>query len=218
MKPYGVVKDALSLEVADFANAYLLLKRQVLQTFFKDHYINPFSQESGTFTDEQVPNTYSIYGDVAMDTLLEGLKPIMEKRAREPLSCTYSYARIYKKGDVLVRHKDRFSCEISCTMTLGGDPWPIFIDPTGKSNIEKIISAREIITKPNPSKGVKITLKPGDLFFYHGCELEHWREPFEGEYCSQVFLHYNRTNSEQGQENLNDRRPHLGLPSWFRKK
>jgi len=188
MKPYGVIKNALSLEIADFANAYLLLKRQVLQTFFKDRYINPFSQESGTFNDEQIPNTYAIYGDVAMDTLLEGLKPIMEKRAREPLSCTYSYARIYKKGDVLVRHKDRFSCEISCTMTLGGDPWPIFIDPTGKSNIEKIISAREIITKPNPSKGVKITLKPGDLFFYHGCELEHWREPFEGEYCSQVFF------------------------------
>ena len=25
----------------------------------------------------------------------------------------YTYARIYKKGDELKRHKDRFSCEIS---------------------------------------------------------------------------------------------------------
>ena len=64
MKPYGVIKNALSLDVVDFANAYLLLKRQVLQTFFKDRYINPFSQESGTFNDEQIPNTYAIYGDV----------------------------------------------------------------------------------------------------------------------------------------------------------
>ena len=88
MKPYGVIKNALSLDVVDFANAYLLLKRQVFKTFLKTRYINPFSNEMGTFTDPQVPNTYSIYGDVAMDTLLKGLKPIMEKRAREPLSCT----------------------------------------------------------------------------------------------------------------------------------
>ena len=215
MKPYGVIKNALSLDVVDFANAYLLLKRQVFKTFLKTRYINPFSNEMGTFTDPQVPDTYSIYGDVAMDTLLKGLQPIMEKRAREPLSCTYSYARVYKKGDVLVLHKDRFSCEISCTMTLGGDPWPIFIDPTGKSSVEKVISENEIITVSNPSKGVKIILKPGDLLFYRGCELEHWREPLEGESCSQVFLHYNRAKSEQGQQNINDRRPHLGLPSWF---
>ena len=77
------------------------------------------------------------------------------------------------------------------------------------------ISENEIITVSNPSKGVKIILKPGDLLFYRGCELEHWREPLEGESCSQVFLHYNRAKSEQGQQNINDRRPHLGLPSWF---
>jgi len=218
MKSYGVIKNALSLEVVDFANAYLLLKRKVLKTFFEERYINPFSHDWGTFNDTQIPNTYAIYGDIAMECLLQGLKPIMEKRSREPLSCTYSYARIYKKGDVLLRHKDRFSCEISCTMTLGGDAWPIFIDPTGKSNVEKIISPTKIITKPNPNKGVKITLKPGDLLFYHGCELEHWREVFEGEYCSQVFLHYNRATSKQGQQNINDRRPHLGLPAWFRDK
>jgi len=218
MKTYGVIKNALSLDVVDFANAYLLLKRQVLQTFFKKRYINPFSHDWGTFNDAQVPNTYAIYGDIAMDTLLKGLKPVMEKKARELLSCTYSYARVYKKGDVLVRHKDRFSCEISCTMTLGGNPWPIFIDPTGKSSVEKVISEKEIITKPNPSKGVKIILKPGDLLFYQGCKLEHWREPFEGEYCSQVFLHYNRANTAEGQQNINDKRPHLGLPAWFRAK
>ena len=29
-----------------------------------------------------------------------------------------------KKGDVLHRHKDRYSCEISTTVNLGGDsPW-----------------------------------------------------------------------------------------------
>ena len=32
-----------------------------------------------------------------------------------------------KRGDVLHRHKDRFSCEISTTMNLGGDDWPIYL-------------------------------------------------------------------------------------------
>ena len=32
----------------------------------------------------------------------------------------------------LKRHKDRFSCEISTTMNLGGDPWPIYLEPSGE--------------------------------------------------------------------------------------
>jgi len=28
-------------------------------------------------------------------------------------------------------------------------------------------------------KAVKVNLKPGDMLIYRGCNLEHWREPFE---------------------------------------
>ena len=56
-----------------------------------------------------------------METLLQKVKPVMEKHTGLKLSETYSYARIYKKGDVLARHKDRYSCEISTTLNLGGD-------------------------------------------------------------------------------------------------
>ena len=80
-------------------------------------------------------------------------------------------ARIYKKGDILARHKDRFSCEISTTLNLGGDPWPIFVDPTGK----------------NGQAGIKVELDPGDMLIYSGCDLEHWREEFKGKDCGQVF-------------------------------
>jgi hypothetical protein len=218
MKKYGIIKKVIPKAVADFANAYVLLKRKVYKTYLQHRYINPYSSEAGTFLDSQVPHTYALYGDPAMDTLLQGLQPLMEKQAGEALTCTYSYARIYKPGDILARHKDRFSCEISCTLNLGGDPWPIFIDPTGESSVEKVISLTEIITKPNPNKGVRINLNPGDLLFYHGCDLEHWREPFQGDYCSQVFLHYNRASTIHGKENLYDARPHLGLPQWFQRK
>jgi hypothetical protein len=32
-----------------------------------------------------------------------------------------------KKDAILERHKDRPSCEISTTLNLGGDLWPIYI-------------------------------------------------------------------------------------------
>ena len=67
----------------------------------------------------QVPNTYSHYSDTAMETLLESLRAKMEKETGYKLNETYSYARIYKTGDVLHRHKDRYSCEVSTTLHLG---------------------------------------------------------------------------------------------------
>ena len=59
-------------------------------------------------------------------------QPEMEKVTGLKLYPAYTYARIYKKGDELKRHKDRFSCEISTTMNLGGDDWPIYLEPSGK--------------------------------------------------------------------------------------
>ena len=55
------------------------------------------------------------------------------------------------------------------------------------------------------------------MLIYKGNELEHWREAFEGENCAQVFLHYNNLKTKGSEENLFDRRLHLGLPSWFKK-
>ena len=87
-------------------------------------YISPFENIIGHYegTDEQIPNTYSQYSNIAMETLmLMKCQPEMEKVTGLKLYPAYTYARIYKKGDVLKRHKDRFSCEISTTMNLGGD-------------------------------------------------------------------------------------------------
>jgi hypothetical protein len=147
-----------------------------------------------------------------METLLEWVKPAMEKHTKLKLIPTYSYARIYKKGDILQRHKDRFSCEISTTLNLGGDPWSIFLSPQENVGIpdgKKITSASNV-------KGIKVDLKPGDMLIYKGMELEHWREPFKGENCIQVFLHYNNV-SKEAKLNQFDKRPHLGLPAYFKK-
>ena len=55
-------------------------------------------------------------------------------------------------------------------------------------------------------------VKPGDLVFYRGCDITHWREPFKGEVCGQVFLHYVE-DKELNYPYKFDRRMHLGLPS-----
>ena len=197
---YKVIKQAISKELADFVYSYFLTKRQVARTFFDDRYISPFNNDWGVWNDPQVPETYSHYSDIAMETLLERLTEPMSKETGLNLIPTYSYARIYKKGDVLKRHKDRYSCEVSMTMNLGGDPWPIYLEPSGE----------------NDKEGVKINLEPGDALIYRGCEVEHWREVFEGENCGQVFLHYNDASGENAEQNRYDTRPFLGLPSWFK--
>ena len=198
---YQVIKGAVSKELGDFCYQYFLNKRAVAKHLFKEKYISQFTEYFGVWNDQQVPETYSHYADIVMVTLLQKVKPIMEKELGVKLIETYSYARIYKKGDKLKRHKDRYSCEISTTMYLGGDEWSIFLEPSGEKGKD----------------GVEVKLETGDMLMYRGCELEHWREPFKGKNCGQVFLHYNDASSENAEKNKFDTKPLLGLPSFFKK-
>ena len=209
---YCVIKEAVPKQIAEFVYNYFLMKRQVARTLFDERYISQFTTEFGVWNDEQVPNTYSHYADIAMETLLLRTLPIMEKYTKLKLNPTYSYARIYKAGDVLHRHKDRFSCEISTTLNLGGDPWPIHLEP--KKNVG--IPDGKKYTASSTNKGISINLKPGDMLVYQGMVLEHWREEFQGDNCAQVFLHYNNQKSKNAANNIYDGRKHLGLSSWFK--
>ena len=123
--------------------------------------------------DEQVPGTPCGYRDFFMEGLLITLLPQVERASGLSLFPTYSYFRVYKQGDVLARHTDRPSCEVSVTLCLGfeGDkPWPILIEgPQGVSSVEQ---------------------SAGDALVYRGTECAHWRETLEGQHHAQVFLHY----------------------------
>ena len=208
-KKYLVIKKAISFELANFAFNYLLLKRDAVKWMQDTNYISKFTPGFGTWEDKQVPNTYSIYGDCFMETLMMKVLPVMQEHTEMTLIPCYTYSRIYKKGDILKRHKHRPSCEISTTLHLGGEPWTIFLDPTGANYV---IDEYKQIHKPNAPQGIPITLEVGDMLVYSGCELEHWREPFEGEHCAQVFLHYNNVDGPFGTQNKFDKRPLLGIP------
>jgi hypothetical protein len=140
--------------------------------------------------------TYSHYGDFLTETLLIYFQKILEKKLKLKLVPAYSYFRIYKKGDVLKKHNDRPSCEISATLNVAGDPWEIFLE--------------------NIKKG--ILLNYTDMLIYKGNKLKHWRNEFKGNTCIQIFFHFNDLNGPFKTENLYDTRPFLGLPTAFCKK
>ena len=188
-KGYEIIKNALPIEVTNFLFDYFLRKRDVAKILYEKKYVTYPTQILGHWDDEQIPNSYSHYADIAMETLLVKMLPSVENVLGTKIVPEYSYARIYKQGDVLEPHKDRESCEISTTIFLGGDSWEI-----------------------NFEKGKPLLLEKGDMCVYKGCELLHWREAFKGEKCVQVFLHY---KTVQKDIQMYDGREILGLPPEF---
>ena len=185
-KKYTVIRQAISKDLAAFVANYFSMQKQVYDTCRAQRYISPFENIIGHYEgrDEQIPDTYSQYSNIAMETLLLKCQPKMEEVTGLKLYPAYTYARIYKT-----------------TMNLGGDDWPIYLEPSGEVG----------------KKGIKVDLKPGDMLVYSGCELEHWRNKFKGKECVQVFLHYNNRKTPGAKDNMFDKRPHLGLPSWFKR-
>jgi hypothetical protein len=145
-----------------------------------------------------------------MDSLLELSTDTIQQYIGLNLEPNYSYWRLYQQGCDLKRHRDRDSCEISATLCLGYDisnidpdkytnySWPIFVEQNEKNNGDD---------------GLPISMDPGDILIYRGCDIDHWRESFLGLNHAQVFLHYNDTN---GLYNIKyDGRPILGIPKKF---
>lgn len=123
--------------------------------------------------DSQVPDTHFGYAAPITESLLDLLTPYIQEMSGLKLFPTYSYFRVYKKGDVLPAHFDRPACEISASLTLGFDadgPWPLWV--------ESCQQARQV------------HLPVGSAIVYKGCEIRHWRDVFTGNHQVQVFLHY----------------------------
>ena len=175
-------------------NGYVVLTEALNEQQCKEltQYMFNLHQEGKLTQDDQCPQSDAIYGDPVFDKLLADFtKPIGDSVGKQ-LIPTYTYARIYRPGEILKKHKDRPSCEISATMTLGFDAkfnWPIYF---------------------NEEKEIPVILEPGDLAVYKGCEICHWRKPFKGNWHVQVFLHYVDANGPY-KDHAFDGRPNLGI-------
>lgn len=162
---YVVVKGMLPKETARFLFDYLMLTTRAAQL------------GNGSHGDEQVPGSLSAaHGDVTFEALMFNIHRKMEENTGLELIPTYTYRRLYKHGNILKKHTDRPSCEISTTIKLsdsGEYNWPIWMVDT------------------------PYELEDGDAVIYRGCDLEHWRDPCEGPanyIMGQVFAHYVNKN------------------------
>lgn len=205
---YVVIRNFLDSNVSGLVYQYCLAKVQAMDfktTFDKKNYDSDWD---GSFGDSQAPSSYSAYGDTLMDTILAASRPAIENYTGLNLVANYSYWRLYQKGEILSRHRDRFSCEISTTLCLGYNTsnldqetfkdydWPIYVED---------IKGNEIA----------VHLKPGDMLIYRGCEVDHWRDEFLGLNQAQVFIHYNDADGES--PNLYDGRPIIAIPKRFQR-
>ena len=58
--------------------------------------------------------------------------------------------------------------------------------------------------------GNEINLNPGDAAIYLGCEVEHYRDVFKGDWCTQFFIHYvDKEGKNKSFEK--DKRPYWGV-------
>jgi predicted 2-oxoglutarate/Fe(II)-dependent dioxygenase YbiX len=123
-------------------------------------------------SDSQVLDTPAKYNYVSFLELLCEKTPEVSKILGESVLPTYSYSRVYKNADILKKHTDRDACEISLTVHLDEDrEWDLLLEDL-KGNLQSF------------------TLSHGDALLYSGCVVPHWREQYEGNFYTQVFLHY----------------------------
>lgn len=176
---YCLIKNAINPELRDVITQYALFDE--MQDFSPDGF--------------QVPKAHSKYSDPLMESMLLHLHPLMEKNTGLELYPTYSFYRVYRRGDILHPHKDRPSCEISTTVCFNYSyddskyTWPIIMD------------------------GNYIDMKPGDIVIYRGIDLEHARQEFippGNDWHVQAFLHYVDANGPHS-EWKNDKRESIGF-------
>jgi hypothetical protein len=176
---------------------YLLAKRilpQPVLDYLKTYYaILLVNDRFGK--DSQCPSSLSLGGDAAFDAVLEWIRPEVARLVGFDLTPTYSYTRRYAKGDVLKRHRDRASCEISMTLS-------IYIPRGAGPSV--------IHVKPPNLKESKVEMSEGDGCIYAGAEVEHWREPFRVDGYIQLFLHYIATKGANFPKLAFDGRTSLG--------
>src|SRR5690349_2787228 len=116
---------------------------------------------AGRFTrDPQCPGSLAIYGDPGFDTLLESARLKIGNRVGRDLVPTYSYVRMYGKGDALPRHKDRAACEISATIALS-------VPPRAPPSTLQLEALR--------GRDVLVEMREGDACLYAGTRIDHWR-------------------------------------------
>ena len=98
-KKYTIIRQAISKDLATFIANYFRMQKQVYDTCRQRRYFSPFENIIGYYEepDGQIPNTYSQYSNIAMETLLLKCQPAMEKATGLKLYPAYTTLEYIKR-------------------------------------------------------------------------------------------------------------------------
>ena len=138
---YKIIRKVIPESYLNILEDYFHNKRNIYKKMIEKGFISNTERTFGVIGDGQPgvrKETYGIYGDIMTEMLMSNLKNLMEKETNMSLAPSYGYMRIYEKGDELKPHKDREACEISTTLNISGDMWPIFLQTDEEKPITQV--------------------------------------------------------------------------------
>lgn len=142
--------------------------RELLETL-----LSTIKAQAGPMEDAYVKHTDNLFDPSPARRLLGAMLASVEEACGRELAPEVTFARVYRRGAVLLPHADRAGLDWTVSIVLEADePWALKADIGGET---------QTLTS--------ITLTQGVLC--NGGEVTHWRdEPYEGESCIVLLLHY----------------------------
>jgi hypothetical protein len=184
-----------------FENNNYVVQRDLLDPdlvkFLSSYYQSAREGQAGEFSVDWT--SINGKGDACADVVLYSIKSKIEELTGLKLWPTYSFVRIYKKGDVVGRHKDGPANQVSCTMCISRDDvdWPL-----GFSDGE--------------TEG-SVVMKPGDGVIYRGFKLDHWRDKFIGNNQVQLIVGFVIRDAEFDAHRFYGRGKPMYIPSAIKR-
>lgn len=184
----------ISKEICTVISRYALLKKES----------NPKIRRGN----DPLANIHREYNDPLMEVFLGDLTPKIEQLTGLALWPTLSFYYSYGKGNQLLPHKDRASCEMVVALKIGSDDsfndkegdWPLYF-------------------KDKNNRPFHIPLEAGDAIILKGHEIEHWRERFEGEWFISAIFGYVEKKGPHAYQKYDQRKklglPHVGIFRWY---
>ena len=136
-------------------------------------------QESGEAGSEVVELSDELRKEVH-----NSLKPQLEAWSKTELLPTFVYGiRIYKKGSVLIPHRDKLKTHIISAII----------------NVDQEVDKKwPLIIEDNYYRNHNVFLNPGEVIFYESARLDHGRPlPLKGEKFANIFCHFMPVNMEE---------------------
>ena len=138
-----------------------------------------------------------------METFLWGLTPIMSQLVGRDLLPSYTYFRIYLKGDICRVHSDRPSSEFGLSMTLEYSDDQIWDLQLGKERIDSLYPLSDDFGTMDYAS---IEMGVGDAVLYQGSHYAHGRmQPNPNAWSAHLFLFFVDRNGPYGKHAFDEK-------------